>query len=54
MSGRNTVSTAQLTEFTNTSTKTINKRLNALISKNIVIVNGKKKSPNVTYSIDVL
>lgn len=51
MAGKNSVTTIELAQITHVSTKTINVRINDLISKNIVKANGKKRSPKITYSL---
>lgn len=51
MAGKTKVTTAELTEFTNVSARTVHDRLKKLIDSELIVANGKMKSPKITYSL---
>lgn len=53
MAGKKTVTRNELSETFHKSNGIISKRLNKLIERKIVIIDGNKFDPNHTYSVDL-
>jgi predicted transcriptional regulator len=53
MAGRNEVTRNESSEAMKKSNATISKRLNNLIERKIIIINGNKYDPTHTYSLEL-